>query len=191
MEFGDQIKKYRSEIQMSQEQLADRVYVSRQTISNWENGKSYPDINSLVLLSEVFQTSIDNLIKGDIEIMKKEVKDSDVNLLNTYVKISSIIIFVCLICFYPVYKYLGWYGIAVWAIVYAIGTVFALKCEKIKKDNNIRTYKEILAFMEGKTLDEVTKNAETKKIPYDTILKMLCGAGFALIVCGIMSLIFR
>ena len=71
MELGNQIKKYRSELQISQEQLADRIYVSRQTISNWENEKSYPDVNSLVLLSEVFQTSIDNLIKGDIEIMKE------------------------------------------------------------------------------------------------------------------------
>ena len=50
MELGNQIKKYRSELQISQEQLADRIYVSRQTISNWENEKSYPDVNSLVLL---------------------------------------------------------------------------------------------------------------------------------------------
>jgi len=39
MELGNQIKKYRSELQISQEQLADRIYVSRQTISNWENEK--------------------------------------------------------------------------------------------------------------------------------------------------------
>ncbi len=49
MELGNQIKKYRSELQISQEQLADRIYVSRQTISNWENEKSYPDVNSLIL----------------------------------------------------------------------------------------------------------------------------------------------
>lgn len=47
MELGNQIKKYRSELQISQEQLADRIYVSRQTISNWENERSYPDVNSL------------------------------------------------------------------------------------------------------------------------------------------------
>lgn len=55
MELGKQIKKHRQEVQLSQEKLADRVYVSRQTISNWENDKSYPDVNSLVLLSEIFQ----------------------------------------------------------------------------------------------------------------------------------------
>ena len=68
MELGKQIKKHRQEVQLSQEKLADRVYVSRQTISNWENDKSYPDVNSLVLLSEIFQISLDNLIKGDIEV---------------------------------------------------------------------------------------------------------------------------
>ena len=50
MELGNQIKKYRSELQISQEQLADRIYVSRQTISNWENEKSYPDVNSVCLV---------------------------------------------------------------------------------------------------------------------------------------------
>lgn len=77
MEFGKHIKKYRSENSLSQEQLAERVFVSRQTISNWENDKSYPDVNSLVLLSEVFNTSIDNLIKGDVKIMKKQIKEDD------------------------------------------------------------------------------------------------------------------
>ncbi len=65
MELGKQIKKHRQEVQLSQEKLADRVYVSRQTISNWENDKSYPDVNSLVLLSEIFHISLDNLIKSD------------------------------------------------------------------------------------------------------------------------------
>lgn len=73
MELGEQIKKYRAKANLSQEELADRIFVSRQTISNWENDKSYPDIKSIVLMSEVFQVSLDNLIKGDIERMKKEI----------------------------------------------------------------------------------------------------------------------
>ena len=73
MEFSKQIKKYRAEANLSQEELANRVFVSRQTISNWENNKNYPDIKSLVLMSEIFQVSLDNLIKGDLERMKKEI----------------------------------------------------------------------------------------------------------------------
>lgn len=59
MELGNQIKHYRNEGNLSQEALAEKVYVSRQTVSNWENDKSYPDVKSLLLLSEVFHTSLD------------------------------------------------------------------------------------------------------------------------------------
>lgn len=73
MELGKQIKKYRTEANLSQEELADKIFVSRQTISNWENDKTYPDIKSLVLMSEIFQVSLEYLIKGDLERMKKEI----------------------------------------------------------------------------------------------------------------------
>lgn len=73
MELGKQIRRYRNERSFSQETLAEKVYVSRQTISNWENGKSYPDVNSLVLLSEAFEVSLDKLIKGDVENMKEQI----------------------------------------------------------------------------------------------------------------------
>ena len=73
MKFAENLKKYREIDSISQEELAEKIFVSRQTISNWENNKSYPDVNSLVLLSKTFNTSIDNLIKGDIEIMKEKI----------------------------------------------------------------------------------------------------------------------
>lgn len=56
-----------------QEDLAEKVFVTRQTISNWENAKNYPDINSLVLLSQLFGVSLDILVKGDLE--ENERKD--------------------------------------------------------------------------------------------------------------------
>ncbi len=75
MELGKQIKKYRSAYSYSQEQLADKVYVSRQTISNWETDRSYPDIRSLLLLSSIFDTSLDKLVKGDLKLMKKTTRE--------------------------------------------------------------------------------------------------------------------
>ena len=74
MELNEQIKKYRTEMNISQEELAEKIYVTRQSISNWENGKTYPDIHSLLLLSSLFGISLDQLVKGDIEIMKEEIK---------------------------------------------------------------------------------------------------------------------
>ena len=73
MELSIQIKKYRTELHLSQEELAEKVYVTRQTISNWENEKSYPDIHSLLLLSSLFNASLDQLIKGDLEMMRETV----------------------------------------------------------------------------------------------------------------------
>lgn len=51
MDLSHQIKKYRKQLAFSQEELAEKIYVSRQTISNWENERSYPDIHNLLLLS--------------------------------------------------------------------------------------------------------------------------------------------
>ena len=59
MNLGTQIRKYRTELSLSQDELAEKLFVSRQSISNWENDKTYPDIKSLLLLSEVFSVSLD------------------------------------------------------------------------------------------------------------------------------------
>lgn len=50
MELYKQIKRYRTDMNLSQEELAEKIYVTRQTISNWENDKSYPDIHSLLVV---------------------------------------------------------------------------------------------------------------------------------------------
>lgn len=84
MELNKQIKKYRKLLNLSQEELAEKVFVTRQTISNWENNKSYPDIHSLLLLSKIFNVSLDQLIKGDIDIMKEEIKSTNVKNFNLY-----------------------------------------------------------------------------------------------------------
>ena len=81
-EVSQQIKKYRASLSLSQEELAEKIFVTRQTISNWENARSYPDIHSLLLLSTLFQVSLDQLIKGDIEIMKEEIKTAEIKKFN-------------------------------------------------------------------------------------------------------------
>ena len=82
MEIGKTIKQHRTELGWSQEALAEKAYVSRQTVSNWENDKNYPDINSLVLMAEVFGVSLDSLVKGDIEKMQEEIKKEDIEYFN-------------------------------------------------------------------------------------------------------------
>ncbi len=61
MELGKQLVHYRKKMNLSQEELAEKIYVTRQSISNWENDKTYPDIHSLLLLSHIFQVTLDTL----------------------------------------------------------------------------------------------------------------------------------
>ena len=191
MELGNKIKYYRGEKEFSQEELAERVYVSRQTISNWENNKSYPDINSIVLLSEVFEISIDNLIKGDVEQMKMEINSEEVKKLNFYATMMVILMLVATILLMPMLKFIGLYGFIPYFVLVACAMFFAIKVDKIKKDNDIQTYKEIVAFTEGKRLDEIQKIEEKAKRPYQKIIDGFLWAAIALLISGIMIFLLR
>lgn len=70
MEIGNKLKKSRLESKLTQEKVAEEIQVSRQTISNWENEKSYPDIVSVIKLSDLYNISLDELLKGDSEMIK-------------------------------------------------------------------------------------------------------------------------
>ena len=63
MEIGKRIKELRGGKGWNQEEFAEKVFVSRQTVSSWENDKSYPDIKSLLLMSELFGITLDELVK--------------------------------------------------------------------------------------------------------------------------------
>ena len=75
MDLGEKIITMRNEKNLSQEQLAEKLNVTRQTISNWENGKFYPDIDSLVNLSKYFNVSLDDLLSYDEKVLDY-LKDS-------------------------------------------------------------------------------------------------------------------
>lgn len=191
MELGKQIKMYRLENKLSQEELADRIYVSRQTISNWENDKSYPDINSLVLLSEVFKISLDRLIKGDIETMKDVIQKEEVDKMNRYGKIYTIMLIVTVVSAVPLFMWLGLWVLIPWGIVWMVSMYFASKIEKIKKDNDVQTYKEIVAFSEGKLLDDIHKQQEIGKRPYQKMLLAIGSVLITLCVCMLIGLLMH
>ena len=192
MELGNQIKKYRSELQLSQDQLAEHIYVSRQTISNWENEKSYPDVNSLVLLSEVFKTSIDNLIKGDIENMKEKINEQEIKKFNYYGNIFTVHLVITLLSAVPLFFWLERLAFIPFGNSFCNYDVLGFESGKRwKKDNDIQTYKEIVAFSEGKRLDEIQKQREIGKRPYQNVLKMIVAAIVAIVVCFLIGLLFH
>ena len=70
MSIGNKIMAIRRERQLTQEQFGSLFHVTRQTVSNWENGKSYPDLQLLVAISDQFGISLDTLLKEDTKMVK-------------------------------------------------------------------------------------------------------------------------
>ena len=100
MEIGKKLKNARIEAGLTQEKAAEKIDVSRQTISNWENEKSYPDIISVIALSYLYSVSLDELLKGDqkmaehleesTNVVKSNKKLTGAILLNTILMILLI-----------------------------------------------------------------------------------------------------
>ncbi|MFE4122520.1 MULTISPECIES: helix-turn-helix domain-containing protein [Priestia] len=100
MRLGDQLQRLREEKNMSREELAQQINVSRQAVYKWENNKGYPDIQNLLRLSEIYETTIDELIKNDPTLQRKidnnqdESKElDDEEMLNPGFYIGIVIIF--------------------------------------------------------------------------------------------------
>ena len=79
----------------------------------------------------------------------------------------------------PLAKWLGWGGLAIYGIIFSAGMFYALSLEKLKKSCDVQTYREISAFMDGKRLDEIQKQREMGKRPYQK--------GLALILSGLLG----
>ena len=100
MELGKQIYELRKKANLSQEQLAEQVGVSRQTISKWELGETAPDIKQAQILSQVFNVSLDELTGNDTKgVIYEKVSNTErlAGLIIKIIKIWGIIILACLI----------------------------------------------------------------------------------------------
>lgn len=190
MELGRRIKEYRSAAQMTQEELAEKMFVSRQTISNWENDKSYPDIHSLLMLGNLFDVSLDILVKGDIEAMKEKIDENTIKAFNRDSAIFSILLIGMVATPLFLLKWAGVLGIGIWAVLAGITLYFALRVEKVKKQQDIHTYKEIVAFTNGKKLDGIEKAWEEGKRNYQKIILCLASGIVALAVTMVIAAIF-
>lgn len=90
MNIGKKLKEARMQHGLTQERISEEIQVSRQTISNWENEKSYPDIISIIKLSDLYEISLDELLKGDDEIIKH--LDKSTNTVKSNRKLGIIVI---------------------------------------------------------------------------------------------------
>lgn len=96
---GQKLQMARNKQGLTQEQIAQQLQVSRQTISNWENNKSYPDIVSLITLSELYQISLDQLLKGDKAMIEHLSKSTNTVASNRRLLTAIILNIIILIAF--------------------------------------------------------------------------------------------
>ena len=87
----------------------------------------------------------------------------------------------------PLLKWFGLYGLIPELLIWGAAMYFALRLERIKKANNVQSYREILAFSEGRKLDEIEQKVEAGKRPYQKLLLVLLTAGITLLVGMVLS----
>lgn len=196
MELGHNIKGRRAGLGLSQDDLAAQVYVSRQTISSWENDKTYPDVQSLLLLSETFGVAVDALIKGDMEAMEKTVSRDARHVTH----LTAAMIFLLIAAFVAL-MWAGWQELDGWGthtiptfvlagVLWVGAMVAAVLIERIKKEYDVETYREILAFVEGREIDRSARPAPSRLSRPLRIVLVTSGAaivGFSL-AYGAMAL---
>lgn len=165
MELGDQIRRLRTERGLLQDDLAAAVYVSRQTVSSWERDKTYPDVQSLVLLSQLFEVSIDELVQGDVAAMRRAVEEDSRKM--RWLSVAMVVALVLAVSFF-VGLAVAWRdptgmgnltkgdvaGTVVFLPLYALAMAAAVWAELIKRRHDLVSYREIMAFADGRPVED-------------------------------------
>lgn len=177
MNLSKQIKKYRERDGYSQEYLAEKLYVSRQSISNWENDKSLPDIHNLLMMCELFNVTLDDLVKGTIPFVPVVPDIKAQRSLNLWTYVMLIFMTLAAILMGPLVVYWNWtWGVTV-AIILGIGFYASMKIEDLKKVHKMDNYDRIVAFMNGKDPSEVqttkARNTMTNALSIISVIGIL------------------
>ena len=198
MELSRQLKTRREEQGLSQDEVAKAIFVSRQTISNWETDKTYPDVQSLLLLSQLYDTSIDELVRGDAGRIQQVVeRDSRKMRLLSYGMIGfSLLAFLFLLGFSLAWPEPSSFarmskgnieGGVTFIVLYAIGFGMAIAIDRLKKKHDIVTYREIDRFLKGEIGEEPDSEGLARKHPaLGVVVKLLGGAAIGLLLAGLL-----
>ncbi len=200
MKLPEHLKANRERLGLSQEDVAHAIFVSRQTMSSWENGKTYPDVQSLLLLSQLFGVSIDELVKGDVVSMKNMI-NKDAMVMERMAVGSVVLILMGIACMVglnaiwqdpspiPFMSTGSLAGIAAMVAFWIPSLVLSVRIERIKKSHNLVTYREISAFMDGEDMPEDGEALSRRNPWISNLTKLICGAGIGFIIAFVLTLI--
>lgn len=198
MELARQLKAKREERRLSQDEVSKAIFVSRQTISNWENDKTYPDVQSLLLLSQLFEVSIDELVRGDVVAMQQAIAEDSrkMRLLPIGMLVFSGLAFLFLLGFSIVWPEPSGFarmskgnlaGAATFIVLYAIGFAMAIGVDRLKKKHDIVTYREIDRFLKTGVVGEPDAEGLARKHPaLGVVVKLFAGAAIGLLLAGLL-----
>ena len=111
--------------------------------------------------------------------------------MNRYGKIYTKMLIVTAVSAVPLFMWLGVWAFIPWGIIWALSMYFAVQVEKVKKDNDVQTYKEIVAFSEGKLLDDIQKQREIGKRPYQKFFLVIGSALITFVVCLLIGFLMH
>ena len=203
VEIGSQLKMHRERLGISQEELASRIYVSRQTISNWETGRTYPDLQSLLLLSEQFGTSTDTLVKGDLAKME-EVVENDWKKMQRLTAAGWALVGVGVVLLavgflvptsqssiVPAFSEGELLASVAFLLLWAAGMVPLGQVERLKRKNDLVTYRDILAYSRGEEPPrhgaDFSRDHPHLAIAAKTAVGMVAGFASAFLVCTVFG----
>jgi len=178
VEMEKKLKEVRERAGLTQEQVAQAVMVSRQTISNWENGRSLPDIISIIKLSDLYGISVDELLKDDQKMQKKIEQDATVAKTNRGVILITAAITLLSLVVYLVSIFVGdplldFCENAIRWVLFAVGVVFAVTyLINLNKNNRFEFIKGVFTM---------------KKLQIMSIIFLLLGIWFCLAPIGLSS----
>lgn len=122
MDIGHKLKAARLKEGLTQDALAEKLGVSRQTISNWENSRSYPDIISIISLSDLYSISLDELLKEDHKMI--EHLDHDTDVVKSRLKLSKLVLTMSYVIIWALLVAVFWLGNGTDAMGYALVTFY-------------------------------------------------------------------
>lgn len=122
MEIGQKLKQTRLDSGLTQETVAERVGVSRQTVSNWENNRSYPDIASLLALSDLYSLTLDELLKGDAAMIRHLEQSTDV--VQSKNRLSRLLVVLTYLLLWALSILVFWMGLKAEAMLYSIAVFY-------------------------------------------------------------------
>ncbi|KRL97575.1 helix-turn-helix transcriptional regulator [Levilactobacillus hammesii] len=167
---------YRQQQHLTQADLAEELYTSRQTISNWETGKTYPDIQSLIRLANLYHVTVNDLVQTDLSAIQNQTA-------KYHLKPFSLAAITCLVAVYGLFVSLRWLPmiptVMAIAAVTTIGLALTGYLIYLSQRLQLKTFRQIKAYLRHQPVPPITRShtRQTVTLVLSGLVGLLIGGG--------------